>query len=465
LEDFLHKDLQQRLAELGEVDIVVGIPSYNNARTIGHVVRAAAAGLAKYFPDHRSVIINSDGGSKDGTREVVLGTEVDTSALLLVDAAPNPIERISTAYHGIPGKGSAFRAIFAATKKLNAKACVVFDSDLRSIAPHWVELLAGPVLGHGFDFIAPYYLRHKYDGTITNGIIYPMTRALFGKRVRQPIGGDFGFSGRLAARYLEKDVWETDVARFGIDIWMTLTAIAEGFQIGQSYLGAKLHDAKDPGSDLTSMFRQVVGSIFTLMGTYEKVWRATEGSAPVPMFGFPFEVGVEPIAVNVERMIKAYCQGVNDLAEIYQGFLSAETLAGLKKCAELAGEAFRVPDPLWVHIICEFAAAHHHRKLDRDHLMQSLVPLYLGRTASFVIEMREAGAGEVEQRIEQLSAVFEQEKPYLIACWDAPAARGAEPVKDQPQPAASAVAPPDANPTAPAPDQDSDKEKSHARPA
>jgi hypothetical protein len=48
------------------------------------------------------------------------------------------------------------------------------------------------------DYIAPYYLRHKYDGTITNGIIYPMTRTLYGKSVRQPIGGEFGFSGSLA---------------------------------------------------------------------------------------------------------------------------------------------------------------------------------------------------------------------------------------------------------------------------
>jgi len=224
------------------------------------------------------------------------------------------VQRISTPYHGVAGKGSAFRTIFAAAHRLNAKACVVVDSDLRSITPHWVELLAGPILERGFDYIAPYYQRHKFDGTITNGIIYPMTRALFSKRVRQPIGGEFGFSGRLAARYLEKkDVWDTDVARFGIDIWMTLTAIAEGFRVGQAYLGAKLHNAKDPGADLTQMFQQVVGSLFGLLETYEGLWQSANGSEPVPSFGFPFEVGTEPVAINVERMIRAFDQGIRDL--------------------------------------------------------------------------------------------------------------------------------------------------------
>ena len=426
MDTFLSEDLKKSLAEIGEADIVVGIPSYNNARTIGHVVRAASAGLAQYFSNYRCVILNSDGGSKDNTRDVVLQSEHDVSSLLLVSSHKvNPIQRVSSPYVGLPGKGSAFRAVFAAACQLKAKACVVVDSDLRSIAPHWIELLAKPVLDRNMDFIAPYYQRHKYDGTITNGIIYPMTRSLFGKRIRQPIGGDFGFSGRLAQRYLEKDVWETDVARFGIDIWMTLTAAAEDFQVGQSYLGAKLHDAKDPGADLSNMFRQVVGSIFALMETYEPVWKNVQGSAAVPMFGFPFEVGVEPIAVNVERMIKAYAQGVNDLREIYGGFLSPATREELVACAAKSGDEFRFPDPLWVRVIYEFAVAHRNRAIDRGHLMQSLVPLYMGRTASFVIEMRDAGPLEVEERIDQLAAVFEQEKPYLMERW------GASPQKEQ----------------------------------
>ena len=419
----LREDLRSRLDEMGEVDIVVGIPSFNSARTIAHVVRAVAGGLAKYFPDRKSVIVNSDGGSTDGTHEAVMGADIDHDSLLLVSHRVPTIQKITTPYHGIPGKGSAFRTIFAVTERLNAKACVVVDSDLRSITPHWVELLAAPVLDRGFDYIAPFYLRHKYDGTITNSIIYPMTRTLFGRRIRQPIGGDFGLSGKVASRFLTKDVWETDVARCGIDIWMTLTAMAEGFRVGQSYLGAKLHDAKDPGADLTAMFRQVVSSLFGLMETYETVWQKVGSSEPVPMFGLPFDVGLEPIPVDVERMKRAFQQGLRDLDGIYRSFLSPSTVEGLVGAALETGDGFRVPDALWVRLVYEFAAAYHGRLLDRDHLLQSLIPLYLGRTGSFVLDVQIADAVKVEEQIESLAREFEAQKPYLLECWSAQSKR------------------------------------------
>ena len=234
----------------GKADIVIGIPSFNNSRSIGHVVRAAHAGLAKYFPQFNGVIVNSDGGSTDGTRDAVLSARVEDLHLLLLDTPLKAVHRLSLPYHGIPGKGSAFRLIFQIAERTGAKACAVVDSDLRSITPEWIDLLVRPVLLGGYDFVAPYYHRHKYDGTITNSIVYPLTRAMYGKRIRQPIGGDFGVSPQLLRRYLARDDWETDVGRFGIDIWMTTIAVAEGFRVCQSFLGAKLHDAKDPGSDL-----------------------------------------------------------------------------------------------------------------------------------------------------------------------------------------------------------------------
>jgi len=99
--------------------------------------------------------------------------------------------------------------------------------------------------------VAPLYVRHKYDGTITNGIAYPMTRALYGRRVRQPIGGDFGFSGDLADVYLKSKTWSQAVANFGIDIWMTTLAINQKVQVCQAFMGRpKIHRTKDPGSDL-----------------------------------------------------------------------------------------------------------------------------------------------------------------------------------------------------------------------
>ncbi len=406
-----------RVRELGSADLLVGIPSYNNARTIAHVVRAVSVGLAKHFPGTKAVIVNSDGGSGDGTPEVVASTDIGSPQTILARHPLGPVHKILTPYQGVPGKGSALRTIFAIAERLQARACAVVDSDLRSITPVWIELLLGPIVEHGFDYVAPLYLRHKYDGTITNSIVYPLTRSLYGREVRQPIGGEFGFSGRLASHYLSRPVWESDVARFGIDIWMTTTAIADGFRVCESFLGAKIHDPKDPSADLTAMLVQVVAAVFDLMETYQERWAAVDAAEAVPLFGFPHGVGLEPVSVNVARMLGIFDQGVRDLREVWAAVLGPDVLRDVAALAGAGEAAFRFPDPLWVRVVHDFAIAYRRRVLPRDQLLRSLVPLYLGRTAAFVLATAACDAAEVEAAIGALADEFVRQKPDLRARW------------------------------------------------
>ena len=85
-------------------------------------MRAVKAGLAKYFADYRCVLVNSDGGSSDGTPDVVLKSQIQNYQTILVQHPVQPIHKITTPYHGIPGKGSAFRTIFHVADELQVKA-------------------------------------------------------------------------------------------------------------------------------------------------------------------------------------------------------------------------------------------------------------------------------------------------------------------------------------------------------
>lgn len=411
------KEIQQQLERIGKADILVGIPSYNNARTIGHVVRAVQAGLAKYFPKQKSVLVNSDGGSLDGSMDVVKNTALEDFQSILLHHRVEPVAKIVTPYQGIPGKGSAFRTVFEIAEALEVKSCAVVDADLRSITPEWVELLVKPVLEDDFDYVAPLYHRHKFDGTITNSIIYPLTRALYGKRVRQPIGGDFGFSGRLAKFYLTKDVWESDVARYGIDIWMTTTALANNFTTAQAFLGAKIHDPKDPGADLSAMLYQVVSAAFELMETYKDVWKRIRGSDTVPTFGFQYTVGMEHVAVNVDRMLTVFREGIENLREIWMDVLGAGDFRDVEALVRRPNNEFTFPPGLWTRTVYDYSIAFHKRKLPVPHLVKSLTPLYLGKTASFIKEVADKGQDEAEQEIEKLCVAFEENKEYLMRSW------------------------------------------------
>src|SRR5512141_472000 len=307
---------------------MVGIPSFKNAATIGYVVRAAHAGLVQYFPDLKPVLVNSDAGSSDGTQRVVIETEPPAyvEQILLVHPK-NRLSRVSLTYpavDGVAGKGGALRTLFEMAAALEVQALAVVDSDLRSIVPEWIELLAGPILKGGYDFVAPLYARYKYDGTITNTVTYPLTRALYGNRIRQPIGGDFGVSGDLVKHYLELDDWTDDISKFGIDIWMTTSALTGGFAVCQARLGAKVHDPKDPGSDLGPMFRQVVGTILRLAATHPEAWRGVKGSHDVPAYGFERIIDPPPLEVNAIRLLSEFHGGSLTAADTWRRMFAAE---------------------------------------------------------------------------------------------------------------------------------------------
>jgi len=397
----------KRLEEIETADILVGVPCYNNDKTIAHVIRMVTHGLAKHYKDRRSVIFIVDGGSTDDTREAAREFEIKPWQ-----------EKIVSIYRGPAGKGTALRAVFETANRLEVKVCAMVDSDLRSITADWVKYLLDPVLEKGYQYVSPVYVRHKYDGTITNNIVYNLTRALYGKRIRQPIGGDFAISRDVAKFYTEQDVWDTDVARFGIDIWMTTSAITQGFRICQSNLGVKIHDVKDPGQHLGPMFRQVLSALFSLMEHYESYWKKVEGSESLETFGFEGTLEPEPVNVTLELLIELFMTGYQQFSPLWKDILSKESFKQVTETSQMDSSQFHIPTDTWVRILYELAATYHLWSVNRNKLLDMMTPLYFARVASFVRQSWEMSSNEAEALVEEQAVKFEEQKDYLIRVWD-----------------------------------------------
>ncbi|MDR4509622.1 MAG: glycosyltransferase [Candidatus Brocadiaceae bacterium] len=407
----LRENVSRWIKEVKDVNILVGIPCYNNEDTISHVVSTVAEGLRTYFPDKKSALFVSDGGSTDNTREKAYTAPV-----------PEGFQRRVTIYRGMPGKGTSFRAVFELAMHLKADCCVVVDSDLRSITPEWIKLLAEPVMKGNAEFVAPYYIRHKNDGTITNNIIYPITRALYGLRMRQPIGGDFGFSGEMAVLYTKEDVWETDVAKFGIDIWMSTTAINAGIKVVQAQLGTKVHDAKDPSEHLAPMFRQVVSTLFYLMGKYESKWRNIKGSTPVDTLGEPKEMSkIEPVSVNFNKLEAELLEGFSHFDPLYKQIIEPENYNNLSKNVQKLKKTGKImfPADLWAKILYDVAFTYQTWSRNKKKLIDIMVPLYFGRTAAYCHEVSGLDDEHAEKIVEDQAKIFESQKSYLVKKYEA----------------------------------------------
>jgi hypothetical protein len=446
--------VRDEIARIGQADIMVGIPSYRNEATIGHVVRAAQAGLVQYFADLRPVVVNSDGGSPDGTQRVVVETEPpDYVERILLVRPSNRLTRVSLSYpavDGVSGKGAALRTLFLIARELGVQALVVVDSDLRSIGPEWIELLAGPILKGGYDFVAPLYARHKWDGTITNTVTYPLTRALYGLRIRQPIGGDFGVSADLIAEYAGRDDWDAEVSRFGIDIWMTTTAIAAGFAVCQARLGAKVHDPKDPGADLGPMFRQVVATALRLAVDHADRWLDVRRSHDVPAYGFERVADPPPLEIDTLRLLGSFNEASLTMADTWRAMLAPATAEEVLTLAAEAGRlvddadargghgaassrsaagrtealadlvaAFSFDDELWARIVYDLVLSAGRGAMAPGALAAALAPIYLGRVGALVVETRRMDPEEAEDRVEAQARAFERLKPSFVERWAA----------------------------------------------
>jgi hypothetical protein len=399
------------IERVAPVDLAVGLLTYNNAETLGGVLDAVSAGVARHFGGARAALIAADAGSSDGTRERVAGTTLP--AIVVEHEAPAG-ERVAVPFHGVPGRGPALRVTFDVAQRLGARALVLLEADAISVTPEWVERLAAPVLDGKADFVAPAYARHRWEGTITRLLLSPLVRALYGRRLQQPFGGQQALSARLMEHLLIHPKWSWTGGDVH-DLWITGTAIADGFSVWETWLGRHLVRSRTRAADLPAMIAQTLGATFTVMERHGDLWLEVRGSEPIAALGEPAPLGVEPMALDVDGMVDAFRQGARDLTPIWEAILAPDTLAEVLTL-ESDGH-IRFPDDLWARVVYDFALGHHYSVVHRDHLLRSLTPLYLGRTAAFVTATGALDAAASQTQLEQVGAAFERQKPYLVEHW------------------------------------------------
>jgi hypothetical protein len=416
-ESILTDDFLRELMNVGEVDILIGVPTLNDAATVGQVVQCIRAGLLKYFPRQRAAIINVDGGSRDSTQDLVRAASISDLGKGTTPGALRTLHCISTSYPGSSENGMALHTIVAAADLMRATICGMVCPDSTSIETDWMERLLRPVSRDNVDLVTPIYRRHKFDGLLVRNLVYPMTRALYCQRVREPHPAEFAFSGRLASYFLDQDIWCQPATQHGGETYLVLSALTGGFRLAQSFLGSKAR-ADHSSGDLVAAMRQSVGVLFWALGKNFPECPPIPAAEAAPPIGRVAEVSLEPVRVNRKRLHQMFVHGLAELNPVLDSILSASTLAELNQAATAAEESFRYSDELWVRTVYEFAAAYHREVISPDHVIQALAPLYRGKVYTFLVENREASADEVETNVENLCLTFERLKPYLVEIWN-----------------------------------------------
>jgi hypothetical protein len=415
-ESLLSDDLLRQLVAVGHVDVLVGIPTLNNAATVVDVVRAAQVGIGAYFPRARSLIFNADSGSDDGTPALVRDATTDDTGTVTASRPLRTTQRITTPYHGLPGKSSAVRMIFTVADLLSAGAVAVLDPDVTSVTPDWIPALVRPVRDRQADLVAPLYARAAADAPLVTQLVRPVVRAAYGWRLQEPLMGEFGCSSRFASHCLERPSWGSGAMPDGVDLWLAGEAIANGFKAAQAALGPRLlaHTRRRPG--LPDVFQQLMGAVCACLELHADYWLSRGAAEPVPCSGTlpdAVELGPRPDAAT---MAATFRRDVEALHPVLAKILGGGTLAGITAAAAAPGP-LTYPDDLWAATVFEFLLAYHRAVMTREHVTQTLLPLYLGRTASFLLHYGSSSQAVVNDALESLGQAFERAKPQAAAQW------------------------------------------------
>lgn len=409
----LPPEVERQIEALAPREIAVGLATYNNAATVPVVAEAVRAGLEKHFAGLAAALVNVDAGSSDGTPDRLAG-----AGLPLVRARhETPLgQRTSVPFHGVPGRGAALRLAFGVARRLGARGLVLLETDVTSVGDEWLERLLRPALEQEADLVLGAHARHRYDGMVTTLLLAPLVRALYGRRLHQPLAGAAAFSARLLDRLLADARWPPP-ERNMTDLWVEGTAIADGFAVREAWLGPRRVESRTRAADLPTMVAQALGALFDVMEGYEDLWLDVWASEAVTAAGPPEPPPAGPVALDVGRMLGAFRRGVRDLGSIWELVLAPETLGDVLSLDARDGAGGGFPDDVWARVVYDFALGHHHGVVHREHLLRSLVPLFLGRAAAFVVATREGDAAVAETALDAVGAAFERRKRYLVDRW------------------------------------------------
>jgi glucosylglycerate synthase len=390
--------LLKQLGNNGHLDILVGIPSYKEADSIGFVTEQIDKGLHKYFPSKKALILNADNSSPDQTRQVFLHTETKT-----------PKSYISTPPK-IRGKGNNCFNIFIKAKLSRARAVLMVDADLKSITPAWVKLMLEPIFKKNFDYVTPVYLRHEYDGTLTNNFCYPLLYGLLGHDLRQPIAGDFAMSGSLAQYFLIQK-WTSSVKNYGVDIFMTMAALFGGFKHAQVTLGAKIHKPSAP--KLGQMFTEVISTLFSYLANNKEVWLKTKKGIHQPR-RFGRAVKNPPLRLSFD-----YKETKQTSLELFkknktniQQCLTKDNFTRVNQL--LSSKKYDIDADLWSKLVFDVFFVFDKARLTAPSVLKALKPLYFARVTSFFKETLDLSHEESEVKIREQARVFFKNRDYLL---------------------------------------------------
>lgn len=341
--------------------------------------------------------------------EIAIATPNDTSG-----TAYPALRVISTqATNSVwPLAATDFVNAVSAAKENEARTVLMLGPGADSLSTAALRDLANAVSDTTFDLAVPHYSLPPNAGLVNSAILYPLTRALFGSRVRFPLSIDMAFSARMADRLATTAQRFMNLNQADAILWPVSEAALAGLSVDEIDVGARmLPQPAEP--NINAILSLVTGSLFADIEAKAAFWQRPR-RLPPERHPFPTIHTIDG-NVDIAPMVEAFRLAFSNLQEIWSLVLAPNSLLGLKRLSVVEPSAFRMPENLWARVVFDFLVAYRLRTINRGHLLGALIPLYLAWVAGHINVVKSGTSSEMH--VEAVAAAFESDKQYIVSRW------------------------------------------------
>jgi trehalose synthase len=364
-------------------DVIIGIPFSDQIETLTATIRTAHEGLQRYLPGKQAAfIIAAVHEGKQFSQQInALFDELALAGHFL------------TLHKVLTGKGWAIRSLI----ELSAS----FESDLlllepdfiqqgqQGIQPSWIHSLYRP-LELGSDFVLPAFTRPPEAKRAADQLVIPLLHVLYGYSVKEPMGGVYGMRREILNIFLrDTELFaDTDVGKYGIDIFLTITAIVSDVKICQTNLGIR-RKIPAPG-EYAVRLRQTVRTMFDQI-EYTAPWWLKQGrlvKTEPPLYGKPpaFDPPVVDLDISseIERFKVDFQRNANYL---YKKLLHPSLYERVLDLSYTPVEQFSFSSADWAQCVYTLLLAFFFQKeITREDIVDTVIILSRARAATFIRE-------------------------------------------------------------------------------
>lgn len=348
------------LNTINDVDIIIGIPFYNEGDTLKQVISVAKQSLKS---KKRKLIVCV--GDPAGKEVLKLIREYFTSEVVSFLMPP-----------GANGRGNSIRAILELARFFKSDV-VLLEADLVSqgdcgIKPDWVDRMAKPIF-KDYDMSIASFKRHPFEDIIGKILVAPVIAALYEIKFNDPLSGVFAISHDLVEEFCsEFDQSREYLGGYGINPWLITTALKLNKKICEVNLGAKLSPVTAGKKYIVT--KEMLKVMLECIKRDEVVWlKDSQIIKALDVFEIEQEDVPLKVCCNYKEYLDSFLEGIYHYDHLLQKVLNKDMQMYLENMTRFYGMPDYCPD-IWTNIAYKFIL---NDNFNSEILQEDLLDLFL----------------------------------------------------------------------------------------